>query len=55
MDAFVKEFGFIVFVVLLVLGVSMTLGRKVTYGFLWLVLASMLVVGWPKIRARMEV
>lgn len=54
MEDFTNSFGFIVFVVLLVLGVSMTLGRKVAYSFLWLLLISMLVIGWPKIKARME-
>jgi len=51
---FVKSFGFIIFFMLMILGLSMTLGRKVVYTFLWLVLLGMIYSGWPKIQTVMR-
>lgn len=54
MQDFVKSFGFIIFFMLMILGLSMTLGRKVVYTFLWLVLLGMIYSGWPKIQTVMR-
>jgi ABC-type dipeptide/oligopeptide/nickel transport system permease subunit len=51
MQDFVESFGFIIFFLILVLGISMTLGQKALYTFLWLVLLGMVFTGWPKIEA----
>lgn len=51
MADFVNSFGFIIFFLILVLGLSMTLGQKAVYAFLWLVLLGMVFTGWPKIEA----
>lgn len=53
MEEFVNSFGFIIFFLILVLGLSMSLGQKAVYAFLWLVLLGMLYTGWPKIQALM--
>lgn len=51
MQEFVESFGFIIFFLILSLGISMVLGQKVLYAFLWLVLLGMIYTGWPKVEA----
>jgi hypothetical protein len=54
MQDFVESFGFIIFFLIMILGLSMTLGQKAVYAFLWLVLLGMLYSGWPKIEVLMR-
>lgn len=51
LEEFVSSFGFIIFFLILVLLISITLGYKALYAFLWLVLLSMVFAGWPKLEA----
>ncbi len=50
MQDFVESFGFVIFFLIMILGLSMTLGQKAVYAFLWLVLLGMVYTGWPKIQ-----
>lgn len=49
MTEFVESTGFIIFFLILCLGIGMFLGEKTLYWFLLLVLLGMVYVGWPKI------
>ncbi len=54
MQDFVESFGFVIFFLIMILGLSMTLGQKAVYTFLWLVLLGMIYSGWSKLEALMR-
>lgn len=49
MTDFINSFGFIIFFLIMSLGLSMTAGEKVLRGFLVLVLLGMIFTNWKKI------
>lgn len=50
MQDFIKSYPFILSFLFMTLLIQMTLGDRITYQFLWLVLLSMLVVNHNKIK-----
>lgn len=49
LKGFTESFGFVVFFLVIVLGVSMTLGDKALFWFLVLILMGMVYTNWTKL------